>query len=78
MLKHGGGGVREGSPLSLNLSELVISVRGRNLGGVSQRIDHGAASNFKVVWMPVKLDGGPKSTSKVHARVQAHSVRENG
>jgi hypothetical protein len=49
MLKHGGGGVREGSPLSFHFGELVVGVRGRELGIVTQRGDHGAASNIKVV-----------------------------
>jgi hypothetical protein len=30
MLQHGGGGVREGSPLSLHLSELVVYIRAVN------------------------------------------------
>jgi hypothetical protein len=77
MLDHGGGRVGEGIPLSLHLSELVMGARGRKLGGVSQRRDHGAASNIKVVRITVELDGGHKSTSTVHARVQAFDVGEN-
>jgi hypothetical protein len=55
-----------------------MNVRGRKLGCVSQGRDHGAASNIKVVWITIELDGGPESTSMVQARVQVPDVRENG
>jgi hypothetical protein len=42
MLEHGGGGVREGSPLAFHFGKLVVGVRGRRLGSVTQRRDHGA------------------------------------
>jgi hypothetical protein len=78
MLEHGGGGVREGGPLAFHLGGLVVSVRGRKLGSVSQRRYHGAASNIKVVRITIELDGGPESTSMVHARVQVPYVYEDG
>jgi hypothetical protein len=79
MLKHGGGGVREDRPLSFHLGELVMIVRGRKVGCVSQGRDHGAERNIKVVRIPIELDGGPKRTaSRMHARVKFHYVRENG
>jgi hypothetical protein len=65
MPKHDGCGVREGSPLSLHLCELVISVRGRKLGCVSRRGDHAAANNIKVVRITFGLDGGPECMSRV-------------
>jgi hypothetical protein len=45
------------------------------LGSVSQRRDHGAASNIKVVRITIELDSGHESTSRVHARVQVPYVR---
>jgi hypothetical protein len=78
MLKHDGGGVREGSPLSLHFGELVVGGRGRELGSVAQRGDHGAASNIKVVRITVEIDGGPESTSREQARVQVRDFCENG
>jgi hypothetical protein len=79
MLKHGSGGVREGSPLSFRFGELVVGVRGRELGSVARRGDHGAASNnIKVVRITVELDGGPESsTSREQARVQVPDFCEN-
>jgi hypothetical protein len=78
MLKHSGGGVREGSPMAFQFGEPVVGVRGRKLGSVTQRRDHGAASNMKVVRTTVELDGGPESRSKEHARVQVPYVSEDG
>jgi hypothetical protein len=78
MLKHGGGGVPEGSPMSFHLCELAMSVRGRTVGCVPHGRYHGAARNINVVRITVELDGEPECTSKVQARVQAHDVRENG
>jgi hypothetical protein len=60
MLKHGGGSVRESGPLSFHLGELVMSVRGRELGGISQGRDHGAACNIKVVPITFELNNGPE------------------
>jgi hypothetical protein len=78
MLKHGGGGVREGSPLASHFGKLVVGVLGRKLGSVTQRRDHGAARNIKVVRVTVELDGGPESKSKEQARVQVPDVCEDG
>jgi hypothetical protein len=70
MLKHCRGGVREDGLLSLHLGELVVCVRGRKLSGVAQGRDHCAASNIKVVWMTIELDGGHEGTIIVQAGVQ--------
>jgi hypothetical protein len=58
MLKHGGGGVHEGSPLAFHFGELAVGVRGRKLGSVTQRSDHGAASHIKVFQITIELDAG--------------------
>jgi hypothetical protein len=78
MLKHGGGGVRDGSPMAFHFGKLVVGVRGRKLGSVTQRRDHGAASKIKVVCVTVELDGGSESTSREQARVQVPDVCEDG
>jgi hypothetical protein len=39
---------------------LVVGVRGRKLGSVTQRRDHGVASNIKVIRVTIELDGGPE------------------
>jgi hypothetical protein len=78
MMEHGGGGVREGGPLVFHLGELLMSVRGCEVGCVSQGRYHGAAGNIKVVLIIVDLDGRHEGTSMVHARVQVPNIRENG
>jgi hypothetical protein len=47
------------------------------LDSVSQRRDHGAASNIKVVRITIKLNGGHESTSREYARVQVPYVYED-
>jgi hypothetical protein len=78
MLKHGGGRVREGNPLAFHFCELIVGVRGRKLGSVTQRRDHCAASNIKVVRITVEFDGGSESTSKEPGRVQVPGLYEDG
>jgi hypothetical protein len=79
MLKHGGGGVGESSPMSFHFGELVVGVRGRELGSVAQRGDHGAATNnINVVRIKIELYGGPESTSMEQSRVQIPDFCENG
>jgi hypothetical protein len=65
MLEHRGGGVREGGPMTCHLGELVMSVRGYELGCVSQGSDHGAAVYIKVVRITIELDGGHEGTNRV-------------
>jgi hypothetical protein len=78
VLEHGGGGIRKGGPLAFHLGELVMSVRGGELGCISQGGDHGAASCIKVVRITIELDRGPKGTSRVQAGVQVPDVCESG